>query len=429
MSQVDTRFIDDVREEVRAEQRQKRDAAQNYRSGKISDLLIDHIHVPVGRRAVDGSRAEELAKSISEVGLLSPVIVARRDGIEVDGDILDNVPVLVAGAHRIEAMKALGHTFIRCQEIDADEIDAELIEISENLHRAELTALQRSEQIARWIELTTARREAGEISRQPDAKPGRPEGGVRAAARELGLSEPDARRAVKVAGLSAEAKAAAVDAGLDNNRTALLAAAKEPEPEKQVAVLVGRTIVAANENAPGPNTYRTNFTGDNEWYTPARYIELARKVMGSIDVDPASNDHAQKTVRAETYYTAETNGLDKDWRGKVWMNPPYSQPEIVHFIDKLVEEYQSGRCTEAIVLTNNSTDTGWFGTLFEHAVAICFTTGRIRFESPKGEKAAPVMGQAFCYFGTKPERFAEVFAEIGNVVMPARQTQAAGQAA
>lgn len=237
---VETLTIDDVREEVRAEQRQKRDAAQRYRSGRISDLLIDHIHIPSGRRAVDGNRAAELAKSIDELGLLSPVIVTRRNGIEVDGDVLDHVPVLVAGAHRMQAMQMLGHTFVRCQEIDADEIDAELIEIGENLHRAELTALQRSEHVARWIELTNTRREAGEVSRQPDAKPGRPEGGVRAAARELGLSEPDARRAVKVAGLSAEAKAAAVDAGLDDNRTALLAAAKEPEPEKQVETIQTR---------------------------------------------------------------------------------------------------------------------------------------------------------------------------------------------
>ncbi len=58
--------------------------------------------------------------------------------------------------------------------------------------RAELTALERDEHVAEWIRL------AETVSRQLDAKPqvGRPEAGVRKAARDLGLSEttPAARR-------------------------------------------------------------------------------------------------------------------------------------------------------------------------------------------------------------------------------------------
>ncbi len=169
----------------------------------------------------------------------------------------------------------------------------------------------------------------------------------------------------------------------------------------------------ANDNRAA---YRTSFTGNNEWFTPPKYIELARAVLGGFDVDPASNPIAQETVKAAIYYTAETNGLDKEWHSKVWMNPPYSQPEIVHFVDKIVAEYEASRTTEEIVLTHNSTDTAWFNTLFGAASAICFTRGRVKFVSPKGKLASPAMGQAFTYFGKRPERFAEVFSEVGNVV-------------
>lgn len=59
----------------------------------------------------------------------------------------------------------------------------------------------RDEQIARWIELVEQKRVISQSEKKPDA--GRPEGGVNAAARELGIQKDDAYRAVKVADHSA----------------------------------------------------------------------------------------------------------------------------------------------------------------------------------------------------------------------------------
>lgn len=176
-------------------------------------------------------------------------------------------------------------------------------------------------------------------------------------------------------------------------------------------------LIGENDNKK--HTHRTGFTGNNEWYTPSKYIEMAREVLGEIDVDPASNDYAQNAVRAATYYTAETNGLDKEWRGKVWLNPPYSRGLIGAFIQKLVTEYREGRCTEAIVLTNNSTDTGWFGEMASTDAAVCFPSGRIRFQKPDGQMGrTPPQGQVFTYLGANARRFHEVFSEIGFVGIP-----------
>lgn len=171
--------------------------------------------------------------------------------------------------------------------------------------------------------------------------------------------------------------------------------------------------------AKGEHNHRAQGTGENEWYTPPRYIELARDVMGGIDLDPASSDMAQQSVGALAYFTVADDGLAKEWSGRVWMNPPYSQPAILHFIEKLVGEVTAGRVTQAIALTHNYTDTAWFHLAANACTAICLTRGRIGFVSPTGEKAAPTQGQAFFYFGDRPDVFAEKFAAVGLIVRPA----------
>src|SRR5216683_7000971 len=102
----------------------------------------------------------------------------------------------------------------------------------------------------------------------------------------------------------------------------------------------------------------------NEWYTPARYIEAAREVMGSIDLDPASCELANRTVKATRFYTQRENGLAQDWHGRVWLNPPYGKINnkslIALFISKLVGEYESGNIEQAVLLCDCDPDTAWF---------------------------------------------------------------------
>lgn len=157
-------------------------------------------------------------------------------------------------------------------------------------------------------------------------------------------------------------------------------------------------------------------TGENEWYTPDEYLELARKVLGGIDLDPASSAIANETVKAERFYSEADNGLEKEWRGRIWMNPPYAQPLIAQFCERMASEVEAGNIEAAIVLTNDCTDTAWFHRLAEASEAICFTRGRIRFVSPQGEKGMPTQGQAFFYFGPHVSRFAEAFSKTGLIV-------------
>lgn len=59
-----------------------------------------------------------------------------------------------------------------------------------------------------------------------------------------------------------------------------------------------------------------------EHYTPAPYVEAARLVLERIDLDPASNEVANETVRAARFYTADDDGLAQPWVGRCWLNSP-----------------------------------------------------------------------------------------------------------
>ncbi len=48
----------------------------------------------------------------------------------------------------------------------------------------------------------------------------------------------------------------------------------------------------------------------SEWYTPAKYIEAARLVLGGIDLDPASNEIANGWIKADRYYSLAEKGED-----------------------------------------------------------------------------------------------------------------------
>ncbi len=170
-----------------------------------------------------------------------------------------------------------------------------------------------------------------------------------------------------------------------------------------------------NGTKPDNSQFRTSFTGDNEWYTPDKYIEAAREVMGDIDLDPATSEFGQNRIKAKKYYTIENSGLDEEWQGRVWLNPPYSQPDISLFIKKISSEYKAGNVKEAIILTHNHTDTGWFHRAARRAAKICFTKGRINYESQSGEIAHPTQGAAFFYYGPNTEEFISVFKQFGFI--------------
>lgn len=171
------------------------------------------------------------------------------------------------------------------------------------------------------------------------------------------------------------------------------------------------------EEAPKPKAHVAHNSGNNEWYTPAEYIEAARVVLEVIDLDPASSRIANKIVKAKNYFTAKDDGLKRNWSGRVWMNPPYSSDLIGQFTEQLARCYLNYDISEAIVLVNNATDTAWFQQLANAASAICFPKGRIKYLDASGQPVnAPLQGQAFLYLGRNSKKFESVFSRFGFVV-------------
>lgn len=168
-----------------------------------------------------------------------------------------------------------------------------------------------------------------------------------------------------------------------------------------------------------------------EWYTPSTFVEAAREVMGGIDLDPASHEEANRTVRATRFYTEADNGLTQDWGGRIFLNPPGGL--VGDFWQALVGNYITDRVDEAI----------WIGysleqlqTLQKFALSpldypICVTRKRIAFvenEAKKAEriakmiaagkkpndKSSPSHSNYITYLGRNVDEFHQVFSQFGT---------------
>ena len=157
-------------------------------------------------------------------------------------------------------------------------------------------------------------------------------------------------------------------------------------------------------------------SGDNEWYTPPEYINLARQVLGDIDLDPASSDLAQQTVQARRFFTQTSNGLAQRWHGRVWLNPPFDESSI--WSDALTLRYEAGQVNEAILLVKVAFGYQWFNNLWA-SYPICIAWERISFIRSDGSVIGPhKIGSAFFYFGPNVSRFKHVFSQVGRVIEP-----------
>lgn len=199
-------------------------------------------------------------------------------------------------------------------------------------------------------------------------------------------------------------------------------------------------------------------SGEVEWYSPPEVIDRVHRVLGGIDLDPASCEVANRRVRAERIFTAPKfdtvgelgglpvrryhgrGGLDADWSGRnVWMNPPFLVPEsaclprctkatcrergwhtatalpgTADWLEKLAGDYRSGKFGECCCITFAATSEAWFQPLMRRPQ--CFPKKRTNYYGPDGRRVAGVSkGSAVTYFGPNLDTFAREFSELGVI--------------
>ncbi len=224
---------------------------------EVTTLFPEDIVVRDRLRGLNRKAVDQLKESIKRLGGIKTPLSVRFLSEEEGWQ-------LVAGRHRLQAAIELEMHDVPVREETGTEIDARMWEIAENLHRAELTVLERSEHIAEWIRLCDepdrqmVQVAPSVLSDGRGAGPQHQERGLRAAARELGVEHTGALRAVAIGELPEEVKAEAKALHLDDNQSALLDAAKAPTPAAQVAKLRERAERKAAPRAPRVPTKNPN---------------------------------------------------------------------------------------------------------------------------------------------------------------------------
>lgn len=154
-----------------------------------------------------------------------------------------------------------------------------------------------------------------------------------------------------------------------------------------------------------------------DWRTPPEVVEVVREALGGrIVLDPcAPPDPADIIAKVNLAGPAgsHADGLVGDWRGPVYVNPPFG--DLAAWASKCAAEARRG--AEVILLLPARTDTAYWHNHVSSASLVCFWRGRLRFV---GAPASCPFPTAFAYWGSRPALFHAAFAPHGMIVAPSR---------
>jgi len=123
----------------------------------------------------------------------------------------------------------------------------------------------------------------------------------------------------------------------------------------------------------------------DEYETPQDLFDTFNE-MFHFTLDAAATP---KNAKCEVFYTKEDDALSQDWKGTVWVNPPYGKYITPKWVKKGYHESVKHGSFVCMLLPAR-TDTRWFhDIILKHAFAILIIKGRLRFVGEKDQAPFP----------------------------------------
>lgn len=126
----------------------------------------------------------------------------------------------------------------------------------------------------------------------------------------------------------------------------------------------------------------------DEWYTPESLVNA----LGPFDLDPATSLQRGRQL-APQYFTVKEDGLTQKWRGRVWLNPPFSR--IHPWIERMREH------NDGVLLCFSRTDANWFVDLTRFCGGVFLLQRRMQFWRPEQRAQRCPLGVVLFPFGPR----------------------------
>lgn len=153
----------------------------------------------------------------------------------------------------------------------------------------------------------------------------------------------------------------------------------------------------------------------DEWYTPQWLVDQCAAEFGPFDTDPAATP---ATSQAPVFYTMDDDGLAQIWKGRVWLNPPYSQ--VGTWMAKARAEVDMENAELVVCLVPARVDARWYRSAAAIASVVRILPQRVKFggcqDSAPFPSAVIVLGSDGKRHGMTPKRCAA----CGRYWFPAR---------